>query len=50
VKTITIRLSDVEAAMLEEMKLKHREIRDISGFLIAFIRSEYAKRIDGRWK
>jgi len=49
-KTITIRLPDVEAAMLEEMKLKNREIRDVSGFFIAFIRSEYAKQIGGRWE
>ena len=49
-KTITIRLPDVEAAMLQEMKPKNRDIRDISGLLVAFIRSEYAKQIDSRRK
>jgi hypothetical protein len=40
-KTITIRLPDVEAAMLVEVQKKNKACRDISSFLSYKIREEY---------
>jgi len=42
VKTITIRLSDVEAAMLVEVQKKNRDFRNIQTLLANLISSEYA--------
>jgi hypothetical protein len=41
VKTITIRLPDVEAAMLVEVQKKNKEFRDIQTWFAQQIRREY---------
>lgn len=43
-KTITIQLPDVEAAMFYEMKKRNAELADIRKFLIRQIRLQYAKK------
>ena len=43
-KTITIRLPDVEAAMLLELQKGRSQLRDIQKFLIAKIKEEYTAR------
>jgi len=43
VKTITIRLPDVEAAILGEVQKVNRAHRDLQGLLISQIQQEYAK-------
>jgi hypothetical protein len=48
VKTITIRLPDVEAAMLLEVQKVNRAYRDLQGLLINQIQQEYAKTPKGR--
>jgi len=48
VKTITIRLLDVEAAMLVEVQRVNRAYRDLQGLLISQIQQEYAKTPNGR--
>ena len=47
-KTITIRLPDVEAAMLIEVQKGNRAYRDLQGLLISQIQQEYAKTPKGR--
>ena len=47
-KAITIRLSDVEAAMLVEVQKVNRAYRDLQGLLISQIQQEYAKTPKGR--
>ena len=42
-KTITIRLPDVEAAMLLEVQKTNKAYRDLQGLLLNQIRQEYAK-------
>ena len=42
-KTITIRLPDVEAAMLVEVQKRNLDFRNISQFLVRQIRAEHAK-------
>ncbi len=42
-KTITIRLPDVEAAMLVEVQKRNKDFRDLQGFLLQIIRREYSK-------
>ena len=42
-KTITIRLPDVEAAMLMELQKRNNYFRDISGFLLDKVRHEYVR-------
>lgn len=42
-KTITIRLPDVEAAMLIEVQKVNKAYRDIQGLLVSQIQEEYAK-------
>lgn len=42
-KTITIRLPDVEAAMLVEVQKVNRAYRDLQGLLVSQIQQEYAK-------
>jgi hypothetical protein len=48
VKTITIRLPDVEAAMLMEVQKTNRAYRDLQGLLLSQIQQEYAKTPKGR--
>jgi hypothetical protein len=47
-KTITIRLPDVEAAMLMEVQKVNRAYRDLQGLLVSQIQQEYAKTPRGR--
>ena len=47
-KTISIRLPDVEAAMLIEVQKVNRAYRDLQGLLISQIQQEYAKTPKGR--
>ncbi len=47
-KTITIRLPDVEAAMLLEVGKVNKAYRDLQGFLINQIQQEYQKTPKGR--
>jgi len=47
-KTITIRLPDVEVAMLVEVQKVNRAYRDLQGFLISQIQQEYQKTPRGR--
>jgi hypothetical protein len=47
-KTIAIRLPDVEAAMLVEVQKVNRAYRDLRALLINQIQQEYAKTPKGR--
>ena len=47
-KTITIRLPDVEAAMLLEVGKVNKAYRDLQGLLINQIKTEYQKTPKGR--
>jgi len=47
-KTITIRLPDVEAAMLAEVQKVNKAYKDLQGLLIHQIQQEYAKTLKGR--
>ena len=47
-KTIAIRLPDVEAAMLVEVQKVNRSYRDLQGLLISQIKQEYSKTPKGR--
>ena len=49
-KTITILLPDVEAAMLVEVQKVNRAYRDLQGLLVSQIQQEYAKTPKGRAK
>jgi hypothetical protein len=49
-KIITIRLPDVEVAMLVEVKKRNKEFRDMRQMLIQQIRREYQKTILGASK
>jgi hypothetical protein len=44
-KTITIRLPDVEAAMLVEVQKRNKAFRDLQGLLVRIINEEYARRV-----
>jgi len=46
-KTIIIRLPDVEAAMLVEVQKVNKAYRDLQGIFISKIRQEYAKTPKG---
>lgn len=47
-KTITIRLPDVEAAMLLEVQKRNKDFRDISGLVSSRIGEEYSKLFKDR--
>ena len=47
-KTITILLPDVEAAMLVEVQKVNKVYRDLQGLLIRQIQAEYQKTPKGR--
>jgi hypothetical protein len=47
VKTITIRLPDVEAAMLVEVQKRNKGFKDLQQLLIQQIRQEYHKILGG---
>ena len=42
-KTLTIRIPSVEAAMLAEVQKTHKAFRDPQGLLLGLIRQEYEK-------
>jgi hypothetical protein len=42
-KTITILLPDVEAAMLVEVQKRNKDFRDLQAFLVKQIQLEYGK-------
>ena len=44
-KTITIRLPDVEAAMLVEVQKRSRDYRDLQGLVLKQIHQEYGKML-----
>jgi hypothetical protein len=46
-KTITIRLPDVEAAMLAEVLKRNMAFRDLQGLLVQQIRQEYNRSRSG---
>jgi len=46
-KTITIRLPDVEVAMLVEMQKRNKAFKDLQQLLIQQIRQEYQKTSGG---
>jgi hypothetical protein len=48
VKTIAIRLPDVEAAMLVEVQKVNKAYKDLQGHLIHQIQQEYQKTPKGR--
>jgi len=45
VKTITIRLAALEAAMLVEIQKRNKDYRDIQSFFLCQIREEYRKEL-----
>ena len=47
-KTITIRIPDVEAAMLAEVQKSNKSFRDPQGLLLGLIRQEYQKISGGK--
>ena len=47
-KTITIRLADVEAAMLVEVQKVNWTYRDLQGLFVCEIQQEYAKILMGK--
>ena len=47
-KTFTIRLPDVEAAMLVELQKVNKAYKDLQGLLINQIQQEYQKTPKGR--
>ena len=47
-KTITIRLPDVEAAMLVEVQKRNKAFKDLQQLLIQYIHQEYAKPPTGK--
>jgi hypothetical protein len=47
-KTIIIRLPDVEAAMLVEVQKVNKAYKDLQGLLLNQIQQEYAKTPKGR--
>ncbi len=47
-KTIILRLPDVEAAMLVEVQKVNKDYRDLQGVLIQQIHQEYAKTPAGK--
>ena len=48
-KTLTIRIPSVEAAMLAEVQKSNKTFRDLQGLLLGLIRQEYQK-LSGRRK
>ena len=49
-KTIAIRLPDVEAVMLVEVQKVNKAYRDLQGLLVSQIQQEYAKMPAARTK
>ena len=47
-KTLTIRIPAVEAAMLVELQKTNKSFRDLQKLLLDLIREEYSKTVQGR--
>jgi hypothetical protein len=47
-KTLTLRIPDVEAAMLLEVQKSNKSFRDLQGLLLGLIRQEYQKTPAGK--
>jgi len=47
-KTITIRLPDVEAAMLLEVQKVNKAYRDLQGLITSQIQQEYSRASNGK--
>jgi hypothetical protein len=47
-KTLTLRIPDVEAAMLAEVQKSNKSFRDPQGLLLGLIRQEYQKLSGGK--
>ena len=47
-KAISIRIANVEAAMLAEAQKVNKSYRDLQGLLVSLIPQEYEKAIKGR--
>jgi hypothetical protein len=43
-KTITLRIPDVEAAMLQELQKTHKQFRNLEALVLGLIRQEYGKK------
>ncbi len=43
-KTLTLRIPDVEAAMLLEVQKSSKSFRDLQGLLLDLIRQQYGKK------
>ncbi len=43
-KTLTLRIPDVEAAMMVEVQKSNKSFRDLQGLLLGLIREEYGKK------
>jgi hypothetical protein len=43
-KTITLRIPSVEAAMLQELQRTHKQFRNLEAVVLGLIREEYGKK------
>ena len=43
-KTITLRIPSVEAAMLQDLQKTHKQFRNLETLLLGLIRQEYGKK------
>ena len=43
-KTITLRIPPVEAAMLQELQKIHKQFRNLEVLVLGFIREEFGKK------
>ena len=43
-KTITLRIPPVEAAMLQELQKTHKSFRNLEGLVLGLLREEYEKK------
>ena len=47
-KTITLRIPPVEAAMLQELQKTHKQFRNLEGLVLGLIREVYGNK-GGKW-
>jgi len=47
-KTITLRIPAVEAAMLQEVQKTHKQFRNLEAMVLGLIREEYGKTSVGK--
>jgi len=47
-KTITLRIPSVEAAMLQELQKTHKQFRNLEALVLGLIREEYQKTPAGK--